>query len=451
MNGSVMIRSAFAAIAILGVTACSSGLSIPGFGGGGNDDGDVDATGRISLALEQETLQADPNMASVAIILPDPTPLASWGQAGSRPSKVVGHVAAASEFEIDWRVSAVRGTNRSSALTTPPVSDGEAIYVLDAEQMVSAFEVENGRRIWRTRLRSDSRRDRASIGGGIAVEGDKIIVASGYGFVAALNREDGEEIWRRDTSAPMTGSPTVKDGQIFVAAQNNEILALDLETGIVNWSDQAISEDARVLASPSPAAIENLVIAPYSSGEVIAYLDANGRRLWVDALAAASQLTPISSINDIPARPVLSYGVVFASSQSGVTAAIDGQSGNRIWTQAIGSVQAPALVGEFLFVAGIDGRVACLDRNTGNVVWISQLRQFRNERKKTGRVTYAGPILASGQVVVANSLGELHALSPQTGEVEKTLRLGSAVFLEPISVGDKLFILTDNGRLIAIR
>lgn len=53
--------------------------------------------------------------------------------------------------------------------------------------------------------------------------------------------------------------------------------------------------------------------------------------------------------------------------------------------------------------------------------------------------------------MVANSLGELLALSPQTGQVEKTLKLGGEVFLEPISVGDKLFVLADNGRLIAIR
>ncbi|MEO1028669.1 MAG: PQQ-binding-like beta-propeller repeat protein [Pseudomonadota bacterium] len=454
MTLTAWTRALVLAAMLAGASACSNGFnlpSIPGLGGGDNEEEEVEQTGRISLTLEAEQLAADPNMASVAIILPDPVPLTSWGQAGSRPSKVVGHVAAAREFEIDWRVSAVQGTNRSSALTTAPVSDGDAIYVLDADQAVSAFNIENGRRLWRERLRSDTKGDRASVGGGIAVEGGKVIVASGYGFVVALSTENGEEIWRRRTTAPMTGSPTIKDGNVFVASQNNEILAIDLQTGTINWSDQAISEDARVLASPSPAAIENLVVAPFSSGEVIAYLNANGRRLWVDALAAASQLTPISSINDIPARPVLSLGVVFASAQSGVTAAIDGQTGTRIWTQSIGSVQAPAIAGEFLFIAGVDGKVACLDRNTGAVVWVNQLQQFRKEKDKKGRVSYAGPIIASGQIVVANSLGELLALSPQTGQVEKTLKLGGEVFLEPISVGDKLFVLADNGRLIAIR
>ena len=55
------------------------------------------------------------------------------------------------------------------------------------------------------------------------------------------------------------------------------------------------------------------------------------------------------------------------------------------------------------------------------------------------------------QVIVLNSLGELVALSPQTGERTGSLDLKDPVYLEPISVGDKVFVLTDDARLIAIR
>ena len=95
---------------------------------------------------------------------------------------------------------------------------------------------------------------------------------------------------RTEISTPMTGSPTIKGGKVFATSNNNEIFALDLATGNVLWSDQAIAETARVLGSPSPAAVEDLVVAPFSSGEVIAYLASNGRRLWTDALSRAGVL-----------------------------------------------------------------------------------------------------------------------------------------------------------------
>ena len=60
----------------------------------------------------------------------------------------------------------------------------------------------------------------------------------------------------------MTGAPTIKGGKVFATSNNNEIFALELATGNIAWSDQAIAETARVLGSPSPAAVEELVVAP---------------------------------------------------------------------------------------------------------------------------------------------------------------------------------------------
>jgi outer membrane protein assembly factor BamB len=183
-------------------------------------------------------------------------------------------------------------------------------------------------------------------------------------------------------SAPMTGAPTIKDDRIFVESNNNEIFALSMDDGEIEWSDQAISETARVLGSPSPAAVEDFVIAPFSSGEVIAYLASNGRRLWTDAISQAGRFTPISEINDIGSRPVLAGGLVFASSQSGITIAIDGRSGQRVWSKQIGSVQAPAVTGEQMFVIGTDGQLACLNTYFGRSLLGRPAAAVREGREK---------------------------------------------------------------------
>jgi outer membrane protein assembly factor BamB len=249
----------------------------------------------------------------------------------------------------------------------------------------------------------------------------------------------------------MTGAPTIKDDRVYVSSNNNEIFALNFADGTILWSDQAIAETARVLGAPSAAAVEDLVVAPFSSGEVIAYLSTNGRRLWSEALTRSGRFTPISAINDIASRPVLAGGVVFAASQSGVFTAIDGRSGERLWVQPIGTVQAPALAGNYLFTSGTDGMIVCIAAGNGKVFWAEQLRQYENEKKSRGRINYAGPLVASNRVVLASSRGELIALSPQTGEITDTLNLRGPVFLEPIAAAGMIFVLTDDAKLIAIR
>lgn len=410
-----------------------------------------DREGRVTMVLSDEEIIADASLAGVEVLLPEPRVVDSWSQAGSQPSKAIGHIAAGDAFEIAWRADAGEGSSKKSALTTAPIANADTIFTIDSRQVVTAFDVNSGDRRWSQKLTSGNRRDGIGIGSGIALDGSVLVVASGYGFVAALDSTNGAELWRRDTEAPMIGSPTIKDGRIFVASNNNEVIALSLADGSVIWSDQAIAESARVLGSPSPAAVENIVVAPYSSGEIIAYLAANGRRLWTDALVSPGQFTPISAINDIGARPVLGGGLVFAASQSGLLAAIDGRTGNRVWQQPIGSTQAPSLAGEYLFVVGVEAQLVCINALSGQVVWVQQLEKYRKVEKKKGRITYAGPLVASGKVVVASSRGDLIAFDPQTGEETDRLKLGDAVYIEPIAAQDKLVVLTDDARLIAIR
>lgn len=448
MNKTQFARLAVGGILVLALGGCSV------FGNRKAEKERLSAeekAGRIEMVLGDEVIQASAELSGADIALPAAQPLESWPQSGAGPSKTAGHVAAAKELQIAWRVDAGRGSTRKSALTTPPVASNSAIFVIDSRQTVRAFDLDTGDRLWTRELDSGNRRDDVGVGSGLALSGDTLIVASGFGFVSALDASNGAEIWRTDMEAPMTGSPTVKDGRAYVSSNNNEVFALDVKSGRILWSDQAIAESARVLGSPSSAAVEDIVITPYSSGEIIAYLAANGRRLWTEALSRPGRFTPISSINDIASRPVIGGGLVFAANQSGVMAAIDGRTGNRVWVQPIGSTSAPALVGNYIFISGTDGRVAAIQANSGEVYWVAQLRQYEKQKKKKGRIAYAGPIIASDQVIVLNSLGELVALSPQTGERIGSLDLKDPVYLEPISVGDKVFVLTDDARLIAIR
>ncbi|MEM9054338.1 MAG: PQQ-binding-like beta-propeller repeat protein, partial [Pseudomonadota bacterium] len=270
MSARNLIRTGVIATASLTLTACS----ILDFGRASREAEEaLEKEGRITMVLGDDVLQADPDLISEIIILPVPRELTDgWPQAGSRASKATGHIAVAKELDIAWRKDVGTGSNRSSALTTPPVASADTVYTIDARQKIVATDASNGREKWSQRLESGSRRDGTSIGSGIGLESNILVVASGYGFVAALDAITGAELWRTATEAPMTGSPTIKDDRVFVSSNNNEVIAFDLQTGAVLWSDQAIAETARVLGSPSPAAVEDIVVAPYSSGEVIAYL-----------------------------------------------------------------------------------------------------------------------------------------------------------------------------------
>ena len=407
--------------------------------------------GRIALVLGENQLEIDPSLVERPITIPPQQTITAWPQSGGNSDKGSVNANAAQNLRVAWSTQAGAGSDLDAAISAPPISDGSRVYVLDAKQTVHAVSVANGASLWSKRLTAVNASDKVASGGGLAVSGDRLIVSSGYGFVSAISAQTGADIWRRAIGTPVSGAPTLLDGAAYVITNNNEVYALDIATGSVLWSEQGFAESARLLASPSPAAIEDIVIVPYSSGEVTAYLTANGRRLWVDSLDRGNQFTPISTINDIPGRPVLGVGQrIYVSNQSGLTAAIDARTGDRVWEQPIGSTQTPALIGDTLFVAGLGGQIAAIDAIAGGVHWIANLPAFSKPEDSKGRIVYLGPLVTADRMITIGSDGVLHALDPLSGAVLTTLNLGQEAYVEPIMIGDKILLYTDAGRLIAI-
>ncbi|MDZ4762746.1 MAG: PQQ-binding-like beta-propeller repeat protein [Alphaproteobacteria bacterium] len=431
------------------VCAMLAGCSL--FGGGDNKASEEERAGRVNMSILDEKLVADVDFAATTVTLPPAAASKDWAQAGVSPAKISGHVAAGAQFSIDWRADAGAGSSQKKRLVAPPVVKDGRVFVIDANQQVSAFDTTSGARVWSRELEGQFKRDTFSVGGGLAVAGDKLLVGSGFGYVVALSVSDGAEVWRRPTESPVSGSPAVVGNRAYVTSTNNELYALNVETGEIIWTDQAIAESARILSAPSPAVSDELLVAPYSSGELIAYVPANGRRLWTDTLTTVGRFTPLSAINDIAGRPVIQDNVVYAASHSGVLTAIDARSGQRIWNMLFGSRLGPVIIGEYLFIVSTAGQVACINKVDGGVIWVRNLAEFQNEKKKQNRIVWTGPLVASDRLVLGSSEGMLVALSPQTGETLTELKVGAPLYIEPIAADGKIFVLTDKGQLVAIR
>ena len=432
-------------IASLALSGCSM------FGGDKKAADAAERAQRVPLIASDEALSADPDRAEIAVFLPDADFITNWPQSGGSAGKEVGHRVGAYDFELDWKKSVVPGSKRKARLVAPPVSQDGTLFLFDAKQTIHAVDGTNGASLWKKKLEPVRKSDRVAQGGGIAIAKDRLIVTSGYGYIAAFDIRNGVELWRRMTQAPVTGAPTVDDNFAYITSSNNEIYVVRLGNGDIIWSDQAIAETARVQGAPSPALSSDILVAPFSSGELIAYLPANGRRLWSTSLSQSSGFTPISAINDIAGRPVLSEGAIYAASQSGVLAAIDQVSGGLRWSKPFGSIQTPAVSGQFVFAVNTDGQLACFDKNDGGVIWVTQLDQFRNEKKRKDRIVWTGPVIASGKIVLASSQGRLVSIDPQTGAVLEDLKVGDPIYVEPIIANERIYVLTDDGDLASVR
>jgi outer membrane protein assembly factor BamB len=438
---------ALALVAGLSLSGCASVTKMNPFKGKTNK---VQASQgeRVSIIAFDEKLQLADALKGVDFYLPEPAPRADWPVAGGTTEQSVEHVIGGANFDVVWKKSIGKGSNRRTHLTAPPVSAEGVIFTMDAEAGVSAHQTGSGAELWRTNLALRARRDREAFGGGVAYADGKLFVSSGYRFIAALDAKTGSVIWQVPVEAPIHSAPTVSGGRIFVVSTDNELMTFDAATGAAGWNYQALVEPARILEASSPAVLGDTVVAGFASGELIALRTANGNELWSEVLSRASRTNALSEIRDIPGRPVIYKGDVFAVSHSGVFAATDIRTGTARWSLPVSGISTPWPVGDVVYVVSKAGEVVCVSRETGQVYWIVDLNK---DRKKKKRAAWTGPVLASNHLIVVSSTGELVALNPKSGVVEKTLKLGTPALLSPIAVNDTLFVVGDKGVLIAIR
>lgn len=143
--------------------------------------------------------------------------------------------------------------------------------------------------------------------------------------------------------------------------------------------------------------------------------------------------------------------MVYGASQSGVVVAIDLRTGIRSWQASFGSIQSPWVSGNSVYVVSTDSELICLNRETGTIKWLKQLASFENVRKHKDRITWSGPIMVAGRLVLGSSKGQIIEVNPQDGTILNTIAARGQFFIPPISVDGVVYFYDNDGDIVALR
>ena len=403
---------------------------------------------RIPLIAFNQKLEVADALKGQGFFVPDAQPVAAWPQAGGTPDLWIDNLDAAKDFRVAWRRGFGQASNRNVYVTAPPVAADGRVYVMDAEAHVTAVDAASGAAIWKVDLAERSKRDRNAFGGGLAFAGGKLYVTSGFRFVAALDAASGKVLWRTRVDTPIHGAPTVMSGRVMTINVDDELETFNIDTGAQDWTYQALTEPARILAASSPTPAGDTVVGGFASGELAALGASNGNEEWTLTLSRTSRTNALSEIRDIAGRPVVYRGDVFAGSHSGVFAVVDLRTGASRWTLPVTTITTPWPAGDVVFLVSQAGEVICAARDNGLVYWITDLNKGLKKKK---RALWFGPVLASGRLIVVSDKGQAVALDPQKGTKTATLNLGSPTLIPPVAMNGSLYVVTDKADLIAIR
>lgn len=325
---------------------------------------------------------------------------------------------------------------------------------------VAAFDLASGTQRWRTSLGTatyGTGDDARELGffGGLAVQGDRIIVASDR--ARCLDARTGATIWEAAPLRPPGGDdyfwapPVIAGWTVLLgsgagseaSSTRGRVTAYSLIDGSLLWSTPTVPANGNgggILGQPSVDLVRRTVYvatgAPYAptaanipGTDSLVALDLDrGRILWSDQVHASDQLGL-----DLNSAPVLAGRVIAVAGKDGFHA-WDRRSHRRIWnvqttpgSPAPGAPADPTTGPEGGPIASDGERIyglsndsvpgtcvaAALDPWSGRVLWETTLPAY----------SFAAPAVSRDAVAVPGSDGTLRLLAPSTGTLLAELPL----------------------------
>ncbi len=388
--------------------------------------------------IKSETVQG-----TASVTIPKGETNKDWAIPGGKLSNTLPPLALNENLTKVWSTSIGSGNSSEKRLTSNIVVHQDTIYGMDTNGVVSAVSLSDGKVLWSTSSAPEGH-DSQNLGGGVAANDDILYVTTSFGHVMALDAKTGKAIWDQDLKNPLRIAPTISDGKVFVINIANETHALDAKTGSPIWTHAGLPESTGILGGAVPSISSGLILTPYSSGEIAALDVQTGQPKWIETLTPTISSDSLSSISHIRARPLIHQGTVYAISHGGRMAALDLTTGDRKWQREFAGIRTPALYGDYLYFVSIEGDLTCLNRHDGKVIWSTHLKGTDSDKSK---ISWAGPVIAGGNLVLTGSNGQIAMHSPKDGKQVRVIEAGDAFSLSPIVVNGALITLSDSAAI----
>jgi outer membrane protein assembly factor BamB len=333
-----------------------------------------------------------------------------------------------------WGAS-VGGGGKKLRLGLGLASAGNRLFAAGRDGDVAAFDLKTGRQIWRVETK-------LALAGGTGVGAEFVAVGSADGQVVLLSAENGAERWRADVKGEVLSAPAVTDKEVVVRTVDGKLRALNIANGVEIWSAEQQIPKLTLRGSAAPVVAHDVAISGFDNGRVLAVNLADGSTVWDSPVSPSHGRTELERLNDIDAAVKIVGDDVFVAGFQGRAAMLALDSGQIWWTRDLSSYRGVDVDDDQMYVSTSQGELVALKRRSGVEVW-------RNDSLKLRSLS--APAVTGEYVVVADLEGYVHWFDRATGVIAGRVKTGGdRVTNAPLSIEGNLYVITDKGDIVAL-
>ena len=273
---------------------------------------------------------------------------------------------------------------------------------------------------------------------------NNIYVADNIGFIYAIALDSGKLIWIKNHGVPLKSKIKVFDNRIFLINQDNRLLSFNAKDGSIIWNIHSISSFIKSQNFLSLAlSKQGDIIASTSAGELLKINSMNGNVYWsLNTLGTLfADDTDFFRSSDVV---IADDDIIFSTRQAIFSYNLN--NGYENWMKNVSSATPPIVDGKNIFFVTEYGYFVIINIDTGEIIFSTNILKILKKRKQSTKIT--GFIMGSGKIYSVTLNGYLIVNSSTSGEVENFKKIGDPITSLPIINNGKLFIYTENSRIL---
>jgi len=314
-----------------------------------------------------------------------------------------------------------------------PSFAGDSIYFADSSGNIKSINSISGSINWKKEV--------SLLSTGISAGFGILIVADIDGNVIALDQNNGTELWTSNVKGEVLAPAAVDAKFIIVKTGSGELIALNKDSGEIEWSYRSKLPALTIRGSSSPVIDNNMVYATFDNGRLGVFELDSGYPVWDGAISYVSGSSELENLIDSDSSPVIEGGLVFTTSYQGNINIFDIAQKRSVWQSESSSFYSPLL---------LRGLIILVEANSNLKTFFSKnLEKSWSSNEYLNR-SLSNPSSFNGFLLVGDFEGYIHIIDPLNGQTVARKKISKKPIMKLISRSNNFYAIDEDFNLFSL-
>ena len=314
-----------------------------------------------------------------------------------------------------------------------PSFAGDSIYFADSSGNIKSINSISGSINWKKEV--------SLLSTGISAGFGILIVADIDGNVIALDQNNGTKLWTSNVKGEVLAPAAVDAKFIIVKTGSGELIALNKDSGEIEWSYRSKLPALTIRGSSSPVIDNNMVYATFDNGRLGVFELESGYPVWDGAISYVSGSSELENLIDSDSSPVIEGGLVFTTSYQGNINIFDIAQKRSVWQSESSSFYSPLL---------LRGLIILVEANSNLKTFFSKnLEKSWSSNEYLNR-SLSNPSSFNGFLLVGDFEGYIHIIDPLNGQTVARKKISRKPIMKLISRSNNFYAIDEDFNLFSL-